>query len=88
MKMATTMIVYEKITIGRNSRINNNWYQNRFRKLSPYYNPSKSSGKNKAKRYFRHSIQRSVPMASLSSEYFSNSFLSLKRLMAQFCQSM
>ena len=82
------MIVYETITIGRNSRINNNRYQNRFRKLSPYYNPFKSSGENKAKRYFRHSIQRSVPMASLSSEYFSNSFLSLKRLMAQFCQSM
>ena len=88
MKMATAMIVYETITIGRNSRMNNNRYQNRFRKLSPYYNPFKSSGKSKTKRYFRHSIQRSVPMASLSSEYFSNSFLSLKRLMAQFCQSM
>ena len=87
MKMATTMIVYETIIIGRNSRNNSNRYQNRFRKLSPYYNPFKTSGKNKEKRYFRDSIQRSVPMASLSSEYFSNSFLSVKSLMGQFCQS-
>ena len=85
--MATTMIVYETITIGRNSKINNNRYQNRFGKLSPYYNPFKSSRKNKAKRYFRHSIQCSVPMTSLSSEYLSNSFLSVKSLMGQFCQS-
>ena len=67
---------------------NNNQYQNRFHKSSPYYNPYKSSGKNKAKRYFRHSLQRSVPMAPLSSEYFSNSSLSVKGLMGQFCQSM
>ena len=54
------------------SRNNNNRYQNRFGKSSPYYNPFNSSGKNKAKRYFRHSLQRSVPMAPLSSEHFSN----------------
>ena len=52
-----------------------------FSKSSSYYNPYKSSGKNKAKRYFRHSLQRSVPMASLPSEYFSNSFLSVKGFM-------
>ena len=33
------------------------------------------------------SLQRSFPMAPLSSEYFSNSFLSVKDLMGQFCQS-
>ena len=59
-----------------------------FRKSSPYYNPYKSSGTNKAKRYFRHSLQHSVHMASLFSECFSNSFLSVKDLMGQFCQSM
>ena len=36
-----------------------------FRKSSPYYNLYKSSVKNK--RYFRHSLQDSVPMASLFS---------------------
>ena len=41
-----------------------------FRESVPYCNPSKSSGKNKAKRYFRHSIQRSVPVASFSSGSF------------------
>ena len=40
------------------------------------------------KRYFRHSLQRSVPMWPLSSEYFSNRFLSVKGLMGQFCQPM
>ena len=59
-----------------------------FRKSSPYYNPYKSSGNNKAKHYFRHSLQGSVLMASLSSEYFSNSFLFIKGLMGLFCQSM
>ena len=59
-----------------------------FRKSSPYYNPYRSSGKNKAKRYLRHNLQRSVPMPSLFSEYFSNSFFSVKGLMGQFCQSM
>ena len=73
---------------GDERRNNNNWYQNCFRKSSPYYNPFKSSGKNKTKRYFRHSLQRSVPMVLLSSEYFSNDFLSVKGLMGQFCQSM
>ena len=34
------------------------------------------------------SLQRSVAMAPLSSEYFSNNFLSVKGLMGQFCQSM
>ena len=34
---------------------NNNHYQNRFHKSNPYYNPYKSSGMNKAKRYFRQS---------------------------------
>ena len=38
------------------SRNNNNRYQNDFPKLSPYYNLFKSSGKNKAKRYLRHSL--------------------------------
>ena len=33
------------------------------------------------------SLQRSVPMVPLSSEYFSNSSLSVKGLMGQFCQS-
>ena len=70
------------------SRNINNQQQNRFHKSSPYYNPYKSSGKNKAKCYFRHSLQRSVPMAPLSSEYFSNNFLSVKGLMGRFCQSM
>ena len=59
-----------------------------FCKSSPYYNLYKSSGKNKAKHFFRHSLQRSAPLTSLSSEYFSNSFLSVKGLMGQFCQSM
>ena len=71
-----------------NSNNNNNQYQNRFHKSSPYYNPCKSGGKNKVKRYFRYSLQRSVPKAPLSSEYFSNSSLSVKGLMGQFCQSM
>ena len=71
-----------------NSNNNNNQYQNRFHKSSPYYNRYKSSGKNKAKRYFRHSLQCLVPIAPLSSEYFSNSSLSVKGLMGQFCQSM
>ena len=71
-----------------NGNNNNNQYQNCFHESSPYYNPYKSSGKNKAKRYFRHSLQRSVPMAPLSSEYFSNSSLYVKGLMGQFCQSM
>ena len=71
-----------------NSNDNNNQYQNRFHKSSPYYNPYKSSGKNKAKCYFRHSLQLAVLMAPLSSEYFSNSSLSVKGLMGQFCQSM
>ena len=62
------------------SRNNNNWYQNHFRKSSPF----KPSCKNKAKRYFRHNgLQRSVPMASSSSEYFCNSFLSVKGLIGQ-----
>ena len=30
------------------------WYKNGFRKASSYNNPYKSSGENKAKRYFRH----------------------------------
>ena len=34
------------------------------------------------------SLQRSVAMAPLSSEYFSNNFFSVKGLMGQFCQSM
>ena len=34
-----------------------------FRESSPYYNPYKSSRKNNAKYYFRHSLQLSVPMA-------------------------
>ena len=33
------------------------------------------------------SLQRSVPMVPLSSEYFSNSSLSVKGLVGQFCQS-
>ena len=33
------------------------------------------------------SLKRSILMAPLSSEYFSNSFLSVKGLMDQFCQS-
>ena len=70
------------------SKNNNNRYKDHFRKSSLYYNSFKSIGKNKAKRYFRHSLQRSVPMAPLSSEYFSNNFLSVKGLMGQFCQSM
>ena len=70
------------------SKNNNNRYKDHFRKSSLYYNPFKSNGQNKAKRYFRHSLQRSVPMAPLSSEYFSNNFLSVKGLMGQFCQSM
>ena len=51
-----------------------------FCKSSLYYNQYKSSGKNKAKHYFRHNLQGSVPMASLSSDDFSNSFLSVKGL--------
>ena len=39
-----------------------------FRKSSPYHNPYKFSGKNKAKRYLRHSLQYSVTMASIFSE--------------------
>ena len=57
------------------------------RKSTPYYNPEKSSGKNNAKRYFRHILQHSVPIESLLSEYFCNSFLSVKGLMGLFCQS-
>ena len=34
------------------------------------------------------SLQRLVPMTPLSSEYFSNSFLSVNGLMGQFCQSL
>ena len=73
---------------GNSNNNNNNQYQNRFHKSSSYYNQYKSSGKNKAKRYFSHSLQRSVPMAPLSSEYFSKSSLSVKGLVGQFCQSM
>ena len=75
MKTATTMIEMKVQTIIIGTK-------------SPSYNPFKPSGKNKAKRYFRHSLQRSVPMAPLLSEYFSNNFLSVKGLMGQFCQSM
>ena len=71
---------------GDESRNNNNWYQNCFHKSSPYYNTFKPSGKNKAKCYFRYSLQCSVPMVPLSSEYFSYSFLFIKGLMGQFCQ--
>ena len=70
------------------SRNINNRYQNRFCKSSPYYNPYIFSSKNKSKCYFRHSVQRSVPMAPLSSEYFSSNFFSVKGLMGRFCQSM
>ena len=65
------------------SRNINNRYQNRFRKSSPYYNPYKSSSKNKAKCYFRHTLQRSVSMAPLSSEYFSNNLPSVKGLIGK-----
>ena len=82
-KMATAM----SNDSDKNSN-NNNRYQNRFCKSSPYYNSYKSSNKSKAKRYFRHSLQRSVAMTPFSSRYFSNSFLSVKGLMGQFCQSM
>ena len=58
------------------------------RKSSPYCNPCKSSDKNKAKRYLRHSVQRSVTMASLFPEYFSNIFLSVNGLIGQSFQSM
>ena len=51
-----------------------------FRKSSPYHNPYKFNGKNKAKRYLTHSLQYSVTMASIFSEYFSNIFLSVKSL--------
>ena len=71
-------------TSNNNNNNNNNQGQNRFHKSSLYYNPYKSSGKNKAKRCFRHSVQRSVPMAPLFSEYFSNRSLSVKGLMGQF----
>ena len=56
---------------------NNKSVPKSFPSIKSYYNPYKSSDKNKAKRYFRHSLQHSVPMALLSSEYFSNSSLSL-----------
>ena len=44
------------------SRSINNRCQNRFRKSSPCYNRYKPSSKNKAKCYFRHSLQRSLSM--------------------------
>ena len=59
-----------------------------FRKSSPYHNPYKFSAKNKAKGYLRDSLQHSVSMVSLFSEYFSNIFLSVKSSIGQFCQSM
>ena len=54
-------------------------------KSSLYYDQYKSSSKNEAKCSFRLSLQRSAPVVSLSSEYFSNSFLSVKVLTGQFC---
>ena len=59
-----------------------------FLKSSPHHNPYKFSGKNKAKRYLRHSLQHSVTMVSLFSEYFSNIFLYVKSSIGQFRQSM